>query len=358
MKYRIRTLLLALALLPALAVPAFAAGRDWESAYTDVLRQNAPTVNGEAHLVDLDLDGTPELLIGHPVGPAMVSYLKAAYTFTDGSAQPLSVSGNFFLGFHGSESSDQVYQLYRNDSTGGVRIAASYPFRSGTAHHDSIYSTYTLSGKQLSQYEAFRQRVQDGKSIWYADGKQVTANQFEAARIAWQDGWTAVSRFCAQAAVFPGVPSAADCQAFFDRYQDGPVLARVSSHQIQLDGQNVSIPAYGIGGSNYFKLRDIAALLDQTSARFQVDWNAQRQEITLTTGQSYTAAGGELVPGDGKNALGSANASAVLIDGSPASLDAYTIGGSNYFKLRDLGEALGFQVQWDDASRTVSILTR
>ena len=36
---------------------------------------------------------------------------------------------------------------------------------------------------------------------------------------------------------------------------------------------------------------------------------------------------------------------------------AYNIGGNNYFKLRDLGQALGFNVTWDDATRTVSILT-
>ena len=357
MKHRIRTLLLTLALLPALAVPAFAAGRDWESAYTDVLRQTLPTVNGEAHLVDLDLDGTPELLIGHPVGPAMVSYLKAAYTFTNGSVQALSVSGDLFLGFHGTDDADKVYQLYRNDSTGALRVTASYPFRHGTDYQDSVYSTYTLNGQQLSQRGDFRQRRQNGKALWYANGKQVSAQQFETARIAWMEGWNWVPRFQSQTTVFPQTPTAAQCQAFFDRYQDGCVLARPSTHQIQLDGRSVSIPAYGIGGSNYFKLRDIAALLTDTPARFQVDWDAAGQKITLTTGQSYTPAGGELAPGGGIDQIGHPTAAAVRVDGRAPALTAYNLGGSNYFKLRDLGQALGFQVQWDEATRTVQILT-
>ena len=38
-------------------------------------------------------------------------------------------------------------------------------------------------------------------------------------------------------------------------------------------------------------------------------------------------------------------------------IDAYTIGGANYFKLRDLGEAPGFTVDWDSSSKTVLITT-
>lgn len=355
MKNRIRTFLLALALVPALAVPAFAAGRDWEDAYAGVLAQN--TNSFVAQLADLDLDGTPELLIGHPVGPAMVSLLKDAYTFSNGSAQKLTVSGDFYLGFTSPRDTKDVYQLYRKDSSGDVRVTASYPSRHGTDYSDSIYSTYTLSGTRLSQNTEFRQRLQNGKALWYVGSRQVSAQQFENARIAWQDGWTQVSRFQSFSTVFSGAPSAADCQKFFDNYQDGSLLARASTHQIRLDGQPVSIPAYGIGGSNYFKLRDVAALLSDTPARFQVDWDAAGQAITLTTGQPYTAVGGELASGDGKNQIGNPTTASVTVNGQSAALTAYNIGGSNYFKLRDLGEALGFQVQWDEATRTVLIQT-
>lgn len=355
MKHRIRTLLLVLALLPALAVPAFAAGRDWEDAYAGVLAGN--TTGFVAQLADLDLDGTPELLLGHPIGPAMVSLLKDAYTFSNGSAQKLTVSGDFYLGFTAPRDTKDVYQLYRNDSTGAVRVNASYPSRHGTDYSDSIYSTYTLSGTRLSQNTEFRQRLQDEKALWYVGSRQVSAQQFEAARIAWQDGWTQVPRYQSFSTVFSGTPSAADCQKFFDNYQDGSLLARASTHQIRLDGQPVSVPAYGIGGSNYFKLRDVAALLNDTPARFQVDWDAAGQTIALTPGQPYTPAGGELTPGSGKHQIGNPAAASVTVSGQPAALTAYNIGGSNYFKLRDLGEALGFQVQWDEASRTVLLQT-
>ena len=40
---------------------------------------------------------------------------------------------------------------------------------------------------------------------------------------------------------------------------------------------------------------------------------------------------------------------AVYVDGQQVTLTAYLIGGSNYVKLRDVGEAVGFNVYWDGA---------
>ena len=45
----------------------------------------------------------------------------------------------------------------------------------------------------------------------------------------------------------------------------------------------------------------------------------------------------------------------VCVDGTRVMLEAYVIDGNNYVKLRDLGEAVGFNVWWDDASHTVII---
>ena len=38
---------------------------------------------------------------------------------------------------------------------------------------------------------------------------------------------------------------------------------------------------------------------------------------------------------------------AIYVDGRQVSLTAYQIGGNNYVKLRDVGEAVGFNVYWD-----------
>ena len=49
--------------------------------------------------------------------------------------------------------------------------------------------------------------------------------------------------------------------------------------------------------------------------------------------------------------------SALLLDGADLALEAYNINGNNYFKLRDLGSALNFGVDWDGAANTVVIDT-
>ena len=41
----------------------------------------------------------------------------------------------------------------------------------------------------------------------------------------------------------------------------------------------------------------------------------------------------------------------VYLDGNPVELEAYTIEGSNYVKLRDVGMLLDFNVYWDGAVR-------
>ena len=47
----------------------------------------------------------------------------------------------------------------------------------------------------------------------------------------------------------------------------------------------------------------------------------------------------------------------IVVDGKPVQIEAYSIGGSNYAKIRDIGRAVGFSVEYDAASNTVQIST-
>ena len=56
------------------------------------------------------------------------------------------------------------------------------------------------------------------------------------------------------------------------------------------------------------------------------------------------------------------NKAAVLVDGQAADLEAITLTDANgngytYFKVRDLGQALGFDVTWDSAQGAILIDT-
>ena len=46
----------------------------------------------------------------------------------------------------------------------------------------------------------------------------------------------------------------------------------------------------------------------------------------------------------------------VAVNGQEIKMQAYNINGYNYFKLRDLGEVVGFEVNWLAAEKCVNIL--
>ena len=47
----------------------------------------------------------------------------------------------------------------------------------------------------------------------------------------------------------------------------------------------------------------------------------------------------------------------IYVDGEPVQIEAYSIGGNNYCKLRDVGKAVGFHVSYDALTNTVRINT-
>ena len=49
--------------------------------------------------------------------------------------------------------------------------------------------------------------------------------------------------------------------------------------------------------------------------------------------------------------------SPILLNGAPVEIEAYTINGHNYFKLRDIGKAVGFNAYWNAEDGTVQIET-
>ena len=49
------------------------------------------------------------------------------------------------------------------------------------------------------------------------------------------------------------------------------------------------------------------------------------------------------------------SAQKIVVDGKPVQIEAYSINGNNYAKIRDLGEAVGFSVTYDATTNTVQI---
>ena len=126
---------------------------------------------------------------------------------------------------------------------------------------------------------------------------------------------------------------------------------------VLVDGENVYFDAYSVGGGDYFKLRDLAYVLNGTAKQFEVGYDAATNAIILTSGEPYTAVGGEMA---GKAADGKTPApsnSIILLNGTEVQFTAYLIDGNNYFKLRDVGKAIDFGVERDGVRNTVIIDT-
>ena len=136
----------------------------------------------------------------------------------------------------------------------------------------------------------------------------------------------------------------------------------LSDQHLAVNGETAVCEAYNIDGSNYFKLRDLAYLLGGTGSRFSVDYDGEKDAVVIRTGSSYEANGTELdVSGGDRSGTAVAGSQTLIVDGTErGGIPAYNIGGSNYFRLRDLGELLGFGVRFsaaDDTARVYSLDT-
>lgn len=147
---------------------------------------------------------------------------------------------------------------------------------------------------------------------------------------------------------------------------DKSVMARPTQANVSINGQAMNqMDAYNIGGSNYFKLRDVAMALKGTKSSFDVTVDASSNAIRVHTGQAYTPIGGEIEPAKKSAQSGKAaerqaipTSSKVFVDGKEILLTAYNIGGSNYFQLREIGEQLHVPVLWRPLSSSIHIIAQ
>lgn len=140
--------------------------------------------------------------------------------------------------------------------------------------------------------------------------------------------------------------------------------AYTSTQSVLVDGFPVEFQCYALkdangNDTNYIKLRDMASILNGTAAQFNVGWDGQ---VNIETGKDYTSNGSEMrTPFSGDRAYRIVT-DPTNVNGLPTALDAIVLkddqgGAYTYYKLRDLGKALGFRVDWD-AKKGVFIETR
>lgn len=132
--------------------------------------------------------------------------------------------------------------------------------------------------------------------------------------------------------------------------------AYASTQNVLVDGKPVEFQAYALkdasgNDTNYIKLRDVAYALNGTAAQFDLGWDQDAKSISVTSGAAYKANGSEMKTPYSGNRAYTVSSSPLYINGKAADLEAILLtddagNGYTYFKLRDLGEALGFAVDW------------
>ena len=120
-----------------------------------------------------------------------------------------------------------------------------------------------------------------------------------------------------------------------------------SVHTVTVDGKVVKPQGYNINDNNYYKLRDVAWILNGTGSEFNVTWDGANNRILLSPNAPYVKVGGEMSDTVAAVKKLSPSTAAVAVGNKTVQLTGYNVNDNNYYKLRDIGDALGFAVDWD-----------
>lgn len=95
--------------------------------------------------------------------------------------------------------------------------------------------------------------------------------------------------------------------------------------------------------------------LDQTAAQFDVIYHAENDSVEIVNGNRYTLIGSEVQAAGPDTIIATLNTKDFYIDGQSVLLTAYYLEGYTYFRLRDIGQALDFDVRWDAETNSIHI---
>ncbi|MDU5466857.1 MAG: hypothetical protein E6084_03160 [Peptoniphilus harei] len=190
--------------------------------------------------------------------------------------------------------------------------------------------------------------VKDGKEA----GKEIAKDAKEAGKEIAKDAKEAMTETKEKAEV-KGKEAVKEAKELKEKVESKDVKA--SSQKVKLNGKDVVIYGYIIDNYNYFKLRDVAAVLKDTEAKFGVEY--KDAVATLTKGADYKVADTDQKEVK-KVSKGILTNDKVMVGDKALTATAYKIDNSNYYKLRDLGEALGFGVDFDKATNTVLLTSK
>ncbi|MGN0107216.1 MAG: stalk domain-containing protein [Hominilimicola sp.] len=297
------------------------AAESWREAFVTRLMKimsSDPSYN-EVVLTDLDRNGIPEAFV---MRDGLDGGISAGFTMNGNSISSIEVPGNIT----GRCLTDIT--VYEKEGR-YIFVGREVP------RYSSVINYYKLmfDGQKLTTERILKSYVSPYPTIPYVD---MYGNDF----------------------LTNGYPNRTKIKNFVDRYDGINTLTATNSNaKLIVDGDEVDISGYTVNDSNYYKIRDVAMILRTTAARFDVAWDESLSAITISRGVKYTIVGGELSEENGTALNVEQSSAPVYVDGDEKSVLSYNINGNTYFKIRDIGDMVGFTVDWDGNAQAVIIRT-
>lgn len=318
---RMLSLVIALGLTVTFVPNAMAANENWRDPFvTRIMKTiSQDSTYTDVVLTDLDRDGIPEAFI---IKKGAFGGIKTGFTMRDNALCEIEVPSNII-----GECLENIEVFVKND-------------------------TYIFVGLEVPRYSS---QIAYYKLI--LNGNKLTATRINKNDVSPYANIAYVDKYSSSLLV-DGYPNRSKILEFVESYDMVNEISAVrSSANITVNGRTVTVDGYTVNDSNYFKVRDIAMLVRNTDSKFNVEWDSNLEAIMINTGEDYVVIGGELSGEIDKNMDVVENSTPIYVDGRLRAITAYNINGSSYFKIRDIADAVGFDIKWDGNTQTISIET-
>ncbi len=122
-----------------------------------------------------------------------------------------------------------------------------------------------------------------------------------------------------------------------------------------VDGNYVYFDCFNIEGANYFSIRDIAYLLNDTENSFNIELDGD-YTINVSKNEHYNAAGTEFNKSMGRKKIKSdCGEIKIKSDDNIYNIKSYNINNRNYIMLRDICDILNINTEWDTERKVIML---
>ncbi len=118
----------------------------------------------------------------------------------------------------------------------------------------------------------------------------------------------------------------------------------------------VYFDCFNVDGTNYFAIRDVAKLLNNSDYSFNIAYDNENNCVAIDKNDNYISTGAEFNKSIGKKkSKQNPETFDVICDGVQFSLKAYNINDRNYVSLRDICHILGLNTQWNTNTKSIEL---